>query len=221
MFGVPLVILGAMELGLPVAGYGYPTDFFLPAKTAGRNFYVPNLAFDYRLAPLPLVRTPMPQRIAATKGPGSYRIFLFGESAALGDPDMSYGVGRSLQVLLSERFPDTRFQVICVAITAINSNIILPIAHDGDLSVIYMGNNEMSGPISSRHIRYSVLCLPDRAKENKPWRHSAEPYNLIPHTAPRYNTSMLSKGDSRALANCTIVITNRDRTFRLISESAE
>jgi tetratricopeptide (TPR) repeat protein len=52
---------------------------------------------------------------------------------------------------LQERFPDRRFEVVNVAMTAINSHVILPIARDcaqrdGDLWVIYMGNNEVVGP---------------------------------------------------------------------------
>jgi tetratricopeptide (TPR) repeat protein len=87
----------------------------------------------------------------ADKPTNSYRIFLLGESAALGDPDPAYGFGRYLEVLLRKRYPDTRFDVICVAMTAINSHAILPIArecarHQGDLWIIYMGNNEMMGP---------------------------------------------------------------------------
>jgi len=31
---------------------------------------------------------------------GTYRIFLFGESAASGDPDLSFGMGRYLEALL-------------------------------------------------------------------------------------------------------------------------
>ncbi len=89
--------------------------------------------------------------MAVTKSPHTYRIFVFGESAAMGDPDPSYGAWRYLQVLLRERFPGTDFEVICTAMTAIDSDVILPIARecarrDGDLWIIYMGNNEMVGP---------------------------------------------------------------------------
>jgi tetratricopeptide (TPR) repeat protein len=63
-------------------------------------------------------------------------------------------VGRYLQVLLRERYPGTHFEVICVAVTAIDSNVTLQIArdcvrHQGDLWIIYMGNNEMVGPFGA------------------------------------------------------------------------
>ncbi len=90
-------------------------------------------------------------RMEVKKPAKTYRIFVFGESAAMGDPDPTFGAWRYLQVLLHERFPGTDFEVACVAMTAINSHVIVPIARecarrDGDLWVIYMGNNEMVGP---------------------------------------------------------------------------
>ena len=92
--------------------------------------------------------------MAVKKPARTYRIFVFGESAAMGDPDPSVGAWRYLQILLRERFPGTDFEVICVAMTAINSHAILPIARecgrcDGDLWIIYMGNNEMVGPFGA------------------------------------------------------------------------
>ncbi|MEK7781089.1 MAG: hypothetical protein AAB370_06270, partial [Verrucomicrobiota bacterium] len=147
---VPLLILGAVELGLRLVGYGYQTSYFLPSKIAGQNFLLPNPKFAYRFFPPALARAPLPMRMLAEKPANTYRIFLFGESAAYGDPDPAYGVGRYLEKLLAERYPGTNFEVVCVAMVAINSHAILPIARecarlDGDLWIVYMGNNEMIG----------------------------------------------------------------------------
>jgi tetratricopeptide (TPR) repeat protein len=154
MIFVPLLVMGGTELGLRLGGYGYDTGFFRRIQMNGRDFYVPNDKFSYQFFPPALARPILPVRFAAEKATNSYRIFLFGESAANGDPDPTYGVGRYLQVLLRERYPGTEFEVICVAITAIDSNAILPIArecarHQGDLWLIYMGNNEMVGPFGA------------------------------------------------------------------------
>jgi tetratricopeptide (TPR) repeat protein len=151
---VPLAVLGGLELGLRLSGYGYPTSFFLQIKINGQDYFVPNDKFGYRFFPPALARTPAPQRMAVKKTPNTYRIFVFGESAAMGDPDPSYGAWQYLQTLLRERFPGTDFEVVCVAMTAINSHAILPIARecarrDGDLWIIYMGNNEMVGPFGA------------------------------------------------------------------------
>jgi tetratricopeptide (TPR) repeat protein len=151
---VPLFFLGLLEVGLRLAGYGYSTDFFVPSKINGEDFLIPNRKFTHQFFPPALARTPLPMRMAAEKPEGAYRIFLFGESAAYGDPDPSFGMGRYLEALLETRYPNTDFEVVCVAITAINSHVILPIARDcakrdGDMWIIYMGNNEMVGPFGA------------------------------------------------------------------------
>jgi hypothetical protein len=56
-----------------------------------------------------------------------------------------------LQAMLSLRYLSTRFEVVNTGITAINSHAIREIARDcanadGDIWVIYMGNNEVVGP---------------------------------------------------------------------------
>src|SRR6185436_20319789 len=104
-----------------------------------------------------LARSPSPVVMAAKKPPGRYRIFLLGESAALGDPAPAFGVGRYLQALLRERYPGADFEVVCAAMTAINSHAMLPIArecarYEGDLWIIYMGNNEMAGPFGANTV---------------------------------------------------------------------
>jgi tetratricopeptide (TPR) repeat protein len=151
---IPAFILGLLELGLRAGGYGYSTRFFETSKIGGKNFLIPNYKFSYRFFPPALARKPTLTRYPARKEAGVYRIFVFGESAALGDPEPTYGVSRYLDVLLEGRYPDTEFEVICVAMTAINSHVVLPIVKEcagleGDLWLIYMGNNEMVGPFGA------------------------------------------------------------------------
>jgi tetratricopeptide (TPR) repeat protein len=151
---IPLLVVGGLELSLRLSGYGYPTGFFLKNSIGGRDYYVSNDRFGYRFFPPALARTPLSMRMSASKPAHTYRVFVFGESAAMGDPDPSFGAWRYLKVLLGERFPGTDFEVVCVAMTAINSHVVLPIArecarHDGDLWIVYMGNNEMVGPFGA------------------------------------------------------------------------
>jgi hypothetical protein len=151
---VPLLFFVGLELALRLFGYGYPASFFLKTRLLGRTVYVENQKFGYRFFPPALARSPSPIIMGSEKATNAYRIFLLGESAALGDPDPAYGLGRYLEILLGERYPRTRFEVVCAAMTAINSHAILPIArecgrHDGDLWVIYAGNNEMEGPFGA------------------------------------------------------------------------
>jgi len=154
MIFMPLLMLGIVESGLRVAGYGYDTHFFQKIQIKGQSYYVPNEKFSYRFFPPAIARETTAFRFPADKATNSYRIFLLGESAAMGDPDASYGFGRYLEVLLHERYLGTDFQVVCVAVTAIDSSTILPIAREcarqqGDLWLIYMGNNEMVGPFGA------------------------------------------------------------------------
>lgn len=148
---IPALLLGLLELGLRVAGFGYSARFFERVTEDGGEFLVTNHRFTYRFFPQALARTMVPYRIRAEKDPDTCRIFIFGESAANGDPEPAYSFGRHLEILLEGRFPGTDFEVICTAITAINSHVILPIARecaklDGDLWIVYMGNNEVIGP---------------------------------------------------------------------------
>jgi tetratricopeptide (TPR) repeat protein len=149
--GVPLILLLAAEGLFRLAGYGYYPHFFQKLMIQGRPVLTDNQAYGRRFFPPGLVRYPRPFTMPAVKPPGTLRIFVLGESAAMGDPDPKFGLSRMLLVLLRERFPNRRFEVVNAAMTAINSHVILPIAQDcavqqGDLWIIYMGNNEMVGP---------------------------------------------------------------------------
>jgi tetratricopeptide (TPR) repeat protein len=149
-----LLLIGGLEGALRLAGYGYATSFFKPLRIGTEDYLVENDKFGWRFFPPEISRSPTPVRMLAHKSPGTFRIFLFGESAALGDPEPAFGVGRYLQRLLQERYPGMRFEVVCAAMTAINSHAVLPIAREcaalqGDLWIIYMGNNEMIGPFGA------------------------------------------------------------------------
>ncbi len=154
---VPAVILVCLELALRTIGFGRPTTFFVPRQIDGQKLMVENASFGLNFFPPGLARGSSPVVMQARKPKDCFRIFLFGESAALGDPRPAYGVGRWLETLLQERFPKVKIEVVCVAITAINSHAILPIArecagYEGDLWVIYMGNNEMVGPFGASEV---------------------------------------------------------------------
>lgn len=151
---LPLLGLLVFEGILRLAGYGYPAAFFVHHPAAGQGAWVENQRFPWRFFPLALARHPNPVVLPPTKPAGVYRIFVLGESAAEGDPAPAFGFSRILQVLLRERYPGTQFEVVNVAFTAINSHVIVPIARDcrrlqGDLWLVYMGNNEVIGPFGA------------------------------------------------------------------------
>jgi tetratricopeptide (TPR) repeat protein len=154
LMGVPLIILLALESMLRLAGFGQPTAFLLPSENHGQKTYIQNDRFGWRFFGANMSRQPESISIARQKPPGNVRIFVFGESAAFGDPQPRYGLPRMLQAMLEQRHPGVTFEVVDAAMTAINSHTILPIARDcakarGDVWVIYLGNNEVVGPFGA------------------------------------------------------------------------
>jgi len=151
---VPFVNLVLLELVLRTLGYGYPTDFFLRTRVDGKPVFIENQQFSKRYFPPGLERTPRPLIFSTIKPADTLRLFLFGESAAMGDPEPSFGFGRILEVLLREAVPGRKVEVINTAVTAINSHVIREIARDcadkqGDYWIVYLGNNEVVGPFGA------------------------------------------------------------------------
>ena len=145
----PLLAMGGVEAGLRLCGYGQPTAFLIRAE--GRDTYTTNERYGWRFFPRALARTPVPTVLSLEKPAGTYRVFVLGESAAMGMPDPAFSFARILEALLRERYPRVRFEVVNAAMTAINSHVIVDIARDcarfhPDLFLIFMGNNEVVGP---------------------------------------------------------------------------
>ncbi|MHC1768709.1 MAG: tetratricopeptide repeat protein [Verrucomicrobiia bacterium] len=150
----PLLGFALLEVALRLAGFGYPTSFLLRDAIDGRELLIQNSRASWRFFGPRMARTPFPTALPPSKPPGTIRIFVFGESAAFGDPDPRFGLPRMLEALLGGRFPDTRFEIVNAAMTGINSHAILPLARsclpaEGDLWVVYMGNNEVVGPFGA------------------------------------------------------------------------
>ena len=154
LVGAPLFLLGMLEIVLRLAGFGYPTAFLLPSENHGQKTWVQNNQFGWRFFGGQMARLPHPISISQQKAPGTIRVFVFGESAAFGDPKSRFGFPRMLQAVLELRHPGVKFEVVNAAMTAINSHTIVPIARDcaskgGDIWVVYMGNNEVVGPFGA------------------------------------------------------------------------
>ncbi len=151
---MPLLALAVLEAALRLAGCGYTTSLFEKVRLQGRDVLLNNENFSLRFFPPELSRWPGPLMIEPVKPAGTCRIFIFGESAAQGDPEPAFAASRYLEALLRERYPGVNFEVVNFGITAISSHVIVPIAREcaryqGDLWIIYMGNNEMIGPFGA------------------------------------------------------------------------
>jgi len=148
---VPILLLGLIEGALHLFGVGFSTGLTVPCTVQGHPAACYNLFFPAPFFPPGMIKTPQAYAIPAEKPPGTFRIFILGESAAMGDPDPAYAFSRYLEVMLRERYPAMRFEVVNTGSVAVNSHVLLPIARGlaeqrPDLFIIYSGNNEVVGP---------------------------------------------------------------------------
>lgn len=148
---IPLVLLALLEGALRLFGIGYSTSLMEPCTIHGRPASCYNLFFPAPYFPPGMIKSPRFYSIPNEKPPGTYRIFVLGESAAMGDPDSAYGFSRYLEVMLHESFPATKFEVVNTGMVAINSHVTLAIARElasykPDLFIVYAGSNEVVGP---------------------------------------------------------------------------
>jgi tetratricopeptide (TPR) repeat protein len=147
----PILLLALTEGALRLFHVGYSTDLMEPCTIHGRTSSCYNLFFAAPFFPPGMIKTPQFFSIDPVKPQNTYRIVILGESAAMGDPDFAYGFGRYLEVMLRQRFPGIKFEVINTGIVAINSHVIRSIArqitiYQPDLLIVYAGNNEVVGP---------------------------------------------------------------------------
>ena len=175
---VPVLMLLSLEVALRLFDYGHASEFAVPCTIDGKGAFCNNDRFTWQFFPPRAFRLPPAFAIPAEKDSTTFRIFVVGESAAQGDPEPAYGFARYLEVMLRERFPAEHFEIINTAITAVNSHVLVPAVrdlarHQGDLFLLYMGNNEVVGPfgpdnplaadgLSLRLIRLGILLRSTR-----------------------------------------------------------
>ncbi len=150
---IPLLLIGLIEAALRISGYGDSMSFFIESNS-DKTLLVENSSFPWRYLPKKLARNPQPISLKRKKPTNTIRIFIFGESAAAGDPDPAFNMGRILEKLLESRFSEREFEVINTSVTALNSHSIRLTAKecinlDGDYWIIYMGHNEVMGPFGA------------------------------------------------------------------------
>jgi len=148
---LPVLLLVVIEGALRLFDVGYPTGLTVPCTAQGKAAACYNLFFPAPFFPPGMIKTPQAYAIPAEKPQGTFRIFVLGESAAMGDPDPAYAFSRYLDVMLRQRYPSMKFEVVNTGSVAINSHVLLPIAKGlaaqrPDVFIIYSGNNEVVGP---------------------------------------------------------------------------
>lgn len=147
----PILLLLITEGVLRLFPVGYSTKLMAPCKIGGHSSSCYNQLFAVPFFPPGMIKTPQFFSITPQKPPHTYRIFVFGESAAMGDPDAAYSFSRYLAVMLRQRFPGTHFEVVNTGMVAIDSHVSRIMARElaeyqPDLYIVYGGSNEVVGP---------------------------------------------------------------------------
>ncbi|MCC6589469.1 MAG: tetratricopeptide repeat protein [Bryobacterales bacterium] len=150
----PVIFLSAVELAARALRFGFEPEFFIRHGGA----WVTNEKYGWRWFPREIARTPAPAVVQEAKR--KKRLFVLGESAAMGFPDPAYGLAAQLRSSLGEEW-----EVINAAMTAINSHAIRQIASEcarlqPDVFVIYIGNNEVVGPFGAGTVFGNLSPLP-------------------------------------------------------------
>jgi len=160
---LPLLLVGGLEAGLRLVGFGYPTKALIERDFEGKRMCFPNNQFSWCFFPHQMARDfDVGLTFEKQKTPGTFRIFILGGSAARGTPEDMFSFGRLLKAMLSDMYPTIDFEVYNAAMTAISSPVVLEIAkdcakYDPDLFIVYMGNNEVVGPFGPGTVLTTTL----------------------------------------------------------------
>ncbi|OJV15022.1 MAG: hypothetical protein BGO21_18490 [Dyadobacter sp. 50-39] len=168
---MPFLVLIILEGALRLFGYGHDLAVFVedPARTgymvlnqhASKRYFANQKNATYGNA----------EPFRAKKTPGTFRIFVLGESTTIGYPYMNNGsFHRWLQYRLLQTFPERDFEVINLSLTAVNSYTVLDfgkavLGYEPDAVLVYTGHNEYYGAMgvaATKGIGYSRIlarCL--------------------------------------------------------------
>ncbi|MDZ7268241.1 MAG: tetratricopeptide repeat protein [candidate division KSB1 bacterium] len=151
----PLAILGLVELGLRLAGYGEDLSLFVTLEKDPKYWLTnPKVGRRYFLRRDFLPATSYDAFLKQKPG-NSFRIFVLGESAAAGFPHFNNGAfSRMLREHLQETRPDLRIEMVNLALPAVSSYALLDLADElpgyaPDAVLVYAGHNEFYGAFGS------------------------------------------------------------------------
>ncbi len=150
---VPVLLLLLCEALLRLTDYGGTLALFVPAESAPGYLKInENVGRRYfpALAVAPEVSKDL---VRMVKPPGTYRIFVLGESTTAGYPYLYNGsMSKLLQQRLRDYFPDREIEIANLAMPAINSFALRDLgpellAQQPDALIIYCGHNEFYGAL--------------------------------------------------------------------------
>jgi len=171
---MPFVLLFVIEVCLRVFGYGNDLRLFID-DPADKDYLILNPAASKKyFTNQANATTGNVEPFRKEKDAGTMRIFVLGESTTIGYPYFHNGsFHRWLQYRLMHDYPDRNFDVINIALTAVNSYTVLGFAREvvdyqPDAVLIYTGHNEYYGALGvgstdniggNRHIVDILLVL--------------------------------------------------------------
>lgn len=148
---VPFCVLTLLECGLRLFHYGHDLSLFIAYPNNKNYLYLNPDASKRYFINQKNATTGNVEPFQKKKAPGTRRIFVLGESTTIGYPYFHNGsFHRWLQYRLTHTFPDQHFEIINLALTAVNSYTVLGFArelvdYEPDAVLIYAGHNEYYG----------------------------------------------------------------------------
>ncbi|SDZ98188.1 GDSL-type esterase/lipase family protein [Pedobacter hartonius] len=152
---LPVVILCLAELMLRLFNYGHTTALFVKDPDDQSCMVMNPYASAKFFSDSVNATKGNHEQFKIVKAPGTFRIFVLGESTTVGYPYMHNGsFHRWLQYRLMHTFPDRNFEVVNVSLTAVNSYTVLDFArqtipYHPDAVLIYTGHNEYYGALGT------------------------------------------------------------------------
>ncbi|HEY0274067.1 MAG TPA: hypothetical protein VGC22_12830 [Chitinophaga sp.] len=148
---LPLLALLLLEGVLRLLGYGHSHALFVKAPGHPGFLVMNRYASEKFFTAAGNATTGNYELFREKKLPGTYRIFVLGESTTVGYPYMHNGsFHRWLQYRLMQTFPSRNIEVINVSLTAVNSYTVLSFGkavldYQPDAVLVYTGHNEYYG----------------------------------------------------------------------------
>lgn len=144
---IPFLLLIGLEIYLRHTNYGLDDRLFIPRSSSSTYQLNPELYRKYYSIDNPMLKQLIPAiSMKQQKSAKDFRIFCLGGSTTRGPFPML------LQELLKRSNVDKTVEVVNLGIDTFNSYQVLDIArklpqYDPDLLIIYMGHNEIYGPV--------------------------------------------------------------------------
>ncbi|MBO9613495.1 MAG: hypothetical protein J7619_12405 [Dyadobacter sp.] len=148
---VPFCLLALLECGLRLLHYGHDLSLFIEYPNNKNYLYLNPDASKRYFVHQKNATTGNVEPFLKAKPSGTRRIFVLGESTTIGYPYFHNGsFHRWLQYRLAHTFPDQHFEIVNLALTAVNSYTVLGFARElvdyqPDAVLIYTGHNEYYG----------------------------------------------------------------------------